>query len=454
MSELQFSVGKSDIKAARLSVEQYDENFAEMHPPLVGKAALIEADRCYFCYDAPCTTACPTGIDIAGFIRMIAAGNNIGAAQLILEENIMGGTCARVCPTEVLCEEACVRNAQDHRPVEIGLLQRHAVDDAIDVNKQFFTRKPTTGKNVAIVGAGPAGLSCAHALAREGHQITIFEAKQKAGGLNEYGLAAYKMLNDFANKEIQYILEIGGINIEYENILGDNLTINQLIDSYDAAFLGVGLAGVNKLGLAGEDANGVIDAVNYIHQLRQANSMAELPVGRRVVVIGGGMTAIDIATQIKFLGAAEVTLVYRRGQEVMSASEKEQGFTKINGVSVRHNAQPHKLNIVDDHVISIEFENTLKNDEGKLVGSGSFFSLDADMVFKAIGQLFEYDDVGSAPDLVVEKGRVVVDKNFQTSLKGLWAGGDCIVGEDLTVSAIQAGKLAARSINECLNDED
>ena len=222
MSQAQAAAEMADIKTSRLNADEYLRNFGEMHPPLGSTAALVEADRCYFCYDAPCTTACPTGIDVAGFIRMIKAGNNFGAARLILQENIIGGSCARVCPTETLCEEACVRNDQDHRPVSIGLLQRHAVDAAMAADKQFFSRLPDTGKRVAIVGAGPASLACAHGLARQGHSVSIYEAREKSGGLNEFGLAAYKMLDDFAHREIEYIVAIGGIDIRYGQRLGDD----------------------------------------------------------------------------------------------------------------------------------------------------------------------------------------------------------------------------------------
>lgn len=442
--------GATDIKAGRLGIEEYIHNFSDMHPPLGATSGLIEADRCYFCYDAPCTTACPTDIDIAGFIRMIAGGNNIGAARLILQENIMGGTCARVCPTEELCEQACVRNEQDDRPVNIGLLQRHAVDDAMAEDKQFFIRKPETGKRVAIVGAGPAGLSCAHGLAQEGHSVTMFEAKEKSGGLNEYGLAVYKMLDDFAAREVEYILEIGGITINHGQQLGRDISTQGLLDEYDAVFIGVGLGNTNNLGIDNETIDGVEDAVDYIESLRQSDSFATLPVGRRVVVIGGGMTAIDMATQIKMLGASEVTLAYRRGQEAMNASEKEQEFTQVKGVTVRHNAMPHKINASNGHLQSIEFERTETNSDGSLVGSGEYFTLAADMVFKAIGQSLVTEDLAS---VAIERGRVRVDENRCTSVTGLWAGGDCVLdGEDLTVSAVQDGKLAARSINKYLQD--
>ena len=437
MNQVQPITESVDIKTHRLSADDYARNFSEMHPPLGETASLVEADRCYFCYDAPCTEACPTGIDVAGFIRMIKSGNNIGAARLILQENIIGGSCARVCPTETLCEQACVRNDQDHRPVSIGLLQRHAVDAAMSTGQQFFSRKPDTGRRIAIVGAGPASLSCAHGLAREGHQVTIFEAREKSGGLNEYGLAAYKMLDNFASREIEYITAIGGIDIRYGQSLDKDFDLTSLQKDYDAVFLGMGLGGVNSLGLPNEDTDGVMSAVDYIAQLRQCADFAELPVGRQVVVIGGGMTAIDIATQIKLLGADEVTLVYRRGPEAMVASEEEREFTQIKGVKILYNARPVNIHAVDGHVREVEFE---REDET--------FTLAADMLFKAIGQKF-CAKIDSAIEL--EKGRIHVDAERKTSVAGIWAGGDCVCeGEDLTVAAAQDGKLAAKSINEYL----
>lgn len=450
MSDVQIVSDGLDIQSARLSAEQYQQNFSDMHPPLGATAALVEADRCYFCYDAPCTEACPTGIDVAGFIRMINTGNNLGAARLILEENIIGGSCARVCPTETLCEEACVRNDQDQRPVSIGLLQRHAVDAAMDVDHHFFSRRPDTGKRVAIVGAGPASLACAHGLAQHGHQVTMYEAREKGGGLNEYGLAAYKIRDQFASREVEYILAIGGIDVRYGQRLGEDFDLGSLQQDYDAVFLGMGLGGVNNLGLANEEADGVMNAVDYIARLRQSEDLSELPVGQRAVVIGGGMTAIDIATQIRLLGAEQVTIVYRRSKEAMGASEEEQEFAQTKGVNVRYNAQPTKLECLEGHVCEVEFERTRTGSEGRLEGTGETFKLSADMTFKAIGQTF---DSPSGIALALDKGRIRVDAQRKTSIDGVWAGGDCVCdGEDLTVAAAQDGKLAANSINEYLRN--
>src|SRR5690349_18742976 len=293
------------IRNARLSQEEYARNFADSHPALTHNQALVESDRCYFCFDAPCIQACPTAIDIPSFIRKIATGNLQGAAHDILEQNIMGAVCARVCPTEVLCEGACVRNHQDHRPVTIGALQRHATDHVLDRNIQLFERAPETGKRVAVVGGGPAGLSCAHRLAMLGHRVHVFEARSKLGGLNEYGVAAYKVTNGIAQREVDYLLEIGGIETRLSQRLGPDLSLSQLRREYDAVFLALGLGGVNALGIDEPQLPGVQDAIAYIEALRQTSDLSALPVGRKIVVIGGGMTAIDIATQTKRLGAED-----------------------------------------------------------------------------------------------------------------------------------------------------
>ncbi len=437
-----------DIRGGRLVEQQYALNFSDMHPPLEPTSALVEADRCYYCFDAPCIEACPTNIDVPGFIRSISSGNNKGAAQLILQENILGGSCGRVCPTETLCEKACVRNDQDQRPVTIGLLQRYAVDQIISSGQQLFTRATDSGKQIALVGAGPASLSCAHVLARSGHAVTLFEAKDKSGGLNEFGLAAYKMTNNFSQREIDYLLSIGGMEIQHGKRLGREFDLTSLQKDYDAVFLGMGMGAVNNLGLEKESIEGVLDAISYIAQLRQSTDYSRLDVGQNIVVIGGGMTAIDIATQTKLLGANQVTIVYRRGENAMSASIEEQAFAQTKGVTIRHNAQPYRLIIDNKSVIAVEFETTFTDEAGTLKGSGQFFTLSADMVFKAIGQKFRSDDLKNHSEVELEGGRIKVDTEYRTSVKGVWAGGDCIAGgEDLTVTAVQDGKLAAYSIN-------
>ena len=442
----------ADVRPGRLGEEQIAANFADMHPPLTPSEAIIDADRCYFCYAAPCTTACPTGIDIPGFIQRIRSGNLKGSAYTILSENIMGGMCARVCPTEVLCEQACVRNTHEDRPVRIGLLQRYATDPVFDEAIPLFERAPATGCTVAVVGGGPAGLSCAHRLAMLGHSATVFEPKEKLGGLNEYGIAAYKTPDDFAAREVEYILSVGGIDVRTGVALGKDFSLGELRAQYDAVFLGFGLAGVNDLGLDAEQVEGVANAVDYIATLRQVANKASLPVARRIVVIGGGMTAIDIAVQSKALGAEEVTIAYRRGQESMNASRYEQEFAQVRGVAVRYWSSPRRLLTRDGRVRAVEFETTRSANDGRLEGTGQTFVLDADVVFKAIGQKVLWERVGGTAEFVdVNQDRIVVDEERKTSLPGVWAGGDCVHGgADLTVSAVQDGKLAALSIDRSL----
>lgn len=448
MAEGQFKQG---IAGGRLPLPQYAENFSDLHPPLDPHEALVEADRCYFCYDAPCMQACPTSIDIPMFIRQIATGNALGSAKTIFDQNILGGMCARVCPTETLCEEACVREAAEGKPVQIGRLQRYATDIAMEQDKQFYSRAAPTGRKIAVVGAGPAGLACAHRLARYGHEVTVLEARPKSGGLNEYGIAAYKSTDDFAQAEVNYVTAIGGITVENGKVLGRDYSLSELTAKYDAVFLGLGLGGTNALHADGEDVAGVENAVEFIAELRQASDLSSLPVGRRVVVIGGGMTAIDAAVQSKLLGAEEVTICYRRGQEQMNASEFEQDLAAANGVNIRHWLQPKRVLAEGGRVTGIELEYTVMKG-GKLVGTGETLSLAADQVFKAIGQVFEPAVLnGSGASIAMEGGRIVVDAEGRTSLAKVWAGGDCIRGgEDLTVTSVAQGRDAAESIHRTL----
>jgi glutamate synthase (NADPH/NADH) small chain len=439
----------SDIRAGRLDAKKIAENFGDLHPPLSRQEALVEADRCYFCFDAPCTTACPTGIDIPAFIQKIRSDNRLGSARTILSENIMGGMCARVCPTEVLCEEACVRNAHGDKPVEIGLLQRYATDPVIEGNLSMFSRAERTGRTVAVIGAGPAGLSCAHRLAMLGHDVVVFDGNRRPGGLNEYGIAAYKVIDDFAQREVEFILSIGGIELRQGVVFGEDISLPALMEEFDALFLGIGLGDVNNLGIEGENLGGVSNAIDYIAELRQAADKSKLPVGHRVVVIGGGMTAIDVAVQSKRLGAERVDIVYRRGPDRMGASRFEQELAQKNGVSIHHHARPVRL-VGDTQVEAVEFEKVSVEAGGNLSGTGVSFTLDADVVFKAIGQRLDALGLDKAR-LAWKNGKIDVDDNQATSEPGIWAGGDCAVGgDDLTVSAVQHGKLAAISIDRYL----
>ncbi len=424
------------IVPGRLPAETYAKNFSDHEPPFDVHEARVAADRCYFCHDAPCITACPTSIDIPLFIRQIATGTAEAAAKTIWSQNILGGICARVCPTETLCEEACVREAAEGKPVEIGRLQRYATDVAMGKAVHPFTRAARTGKRVAVVGAGPAGLACAHRLAMHGHDIVVYERRPKAGGLNEYGIASYKATGGFAQKEVEWLLQIGGIEIRTGMELGRDVTLDQLQSGYDAVFLGIGLAGVNALRAAGEDLEGVRNAVDFIAELRQAQDVSKLPVGRDVVVIGGGMTAVDAAVQSKLLGAENVTIVYRRGQEKMSASGYEQDHAAQAGVRVIHHAAPVQV-LGNGRAEAVEFAYTSDGPNG-LTLSSETFTLKADQVFKAIGQTLK-----GAPG-----GLAVADGKLSGHSAKVWVGGDCAAGgEDLTVTAVAEGRDAAEAIH-------
>jgi glutamate synthase (NADPH/NADH) small chain len=441
MSQKVFEPG---VAAGRLEAEAYAAQFSDLHPPLDPHEALVAADRCYFCHDAPCITACPTDIDIPLFIRQIATGTPDAAARTILSQNIMGGMCARVCPTEQLCEQACVREAAEGKPVLIGQLQRFATDHLQEQGKHPFTRAEPTGKRVAVVGAGPAGLSCAHRLAMLGHDVVVMDARAKPGGLNEYGIAAYKTPNGFAQAEVDWLLMIGGIELRHEMALGRDVTLSALKDEYDAVFLGMGLGGVNALGADGEDKDGVLDAVDFIADLRQAGDVATVPIGRDVVVIGGGMTAVDAAVQSKLLGALNVTLVYRRGRNRMNASVFEQDLAASKGVRIVNHAVPVAVH-GNGAVREIEFEYV----DADMKGTGQTLRLAADQVFKAIGQTLVGDDLPA-----LEGRKIKVDAAGRTSVDGVWAGGDCASGgDDLTVTAVAEGRDAAMDIHTKLSGD-
>ncbi|MGG7567644.1 NAD(P)-dependent oxidoreductase [Rhodovulum sp. DZ06] len=433
------------IAAGRLSAEAAAANLSDLHPPYSPHEAAVAADRCYFCHDAPCMEACPTDIDIPLFIRQIAAGNDAGAAKTILSQNILGGMCARVCPTETLCEEACVRMTAEDKPVEIGRLQRHATDALMAADVHPFTRAAPTGKKVAVVGAGPAGLACAHRLAMHGHDVTVYEAKPKPGGLNEYGIAAYKTVDDFAQKEVAWLLKIGGIEIRHGQALGKDVTLEGLAEAHDAVFLGIGLGAVGGLGIPGEDLPGVRDAVDFIAELRQAEDPTKVPVGRNVVVIGGGMTAVDAAVQAKALGAENVTIAYRRSRADMPASGFEQELAAAKGVTIREHVMP--VQAMGDAVVrSVAFRYAEAGPNG-LEATGEGFSIPADMVLKAIGQKLV------APEGAALDGRkLAITGAGRTPNPKIWAGGDCAAGgEDLTVTAVAEGRDAAEDIHRALS---
>ena len=436
---------RPDVAAGRLAERDYAHNFLDIRPPYSSHEAAVASDRCYFCHDAPCVAACPTGIDIPLFIRQISSGMPRAAAKTILDSNILGGMCARVCPTETLCEEVCVREDAEGVPVEIGRLQRFATDALMASDEHPYKRSEPTGKHVAVVGAGPAGLACAHRLAMKGHEVTLFDARAKPGGLNEYGVAAYKTVDGFAAREIDWLLEIGGIAVNLESPLSEVGGLSSLLDRFDAVFLGIGLAGVNALRIEGNDSLGVRDAVDFIEDVRQAEDYANIPIGRNVVVIGGGMTAIDAAVQSKHLGAESVSIVYRRSTNEMSASAHEQSLAKNAGVRILTNAQPKRI-LDGGQGLKVEFELT-ENSAGGLVATGETFRIAADQVFRAIGQRLD----GSPDGPLLENGKIKVEGPGRTSIESVWAGGDCATGgDDLTVTAVAEGRNAAEDIHASL----
>ncbi|MGD9864278.1 MAG: FAD-dependent oxidoreductase, partial [Pseudodonghicola sp.] len=331
------------------------------------------------------------------------------------------------------------------KPVEIGRLQRYATDALMAQGGHPFGRAAATGKRIAVVGAGPAGLACAHRLAMLGHEVTVYDARPKAGGLNEFGIAAYKSTDDFAAREVEWLLKIGGITVETGQALGAGLSLDGLISGHDAVFLAIGLAGVNALRLEQEDMPGVQDAVEFIAGLRQAGDRAALPVGRNVVVIGGGMTAVDAAVQARLLGAETVTIAYRRDRAAMPASRYEQDLAASKGVRLMFNVRPAAL-LGDSAVAGIVLEYT-RVEDGRVTGTGETVTLAADQVFKAIGQTLD----GAPARLALEGGKIAVTGPGRTSVAGIWAGGDCAAGgEDLTVTAVAEGRDAAMDIHSAL----
>ena len=430
------------IRAGRLSEEELARNFADLHPLYDAHEARVAADRCYFCYDAPCIQACPTAIDIPLFIRQIQAGQPESAAVTIWDQNILGGMCARVCPTETLCEEACVRNDAEGEPVQIGRLQRYATDVLMARGEHPYVRAASTGKRVDVVGAGPAGLACAHRLAMHGHDVVIFEARPKPGGLNEYGIAAYKTPEDFAAREAAWIMSVGGIELRSGMALGQDVTLDALREEFDAVFLGMGLSGTNGWEVPGGDADHAHDAVAFIADLRQAEDLRGLPVGREVVVIGGGMTAVDAAVQSKLLGAEHVTIAYRRAQHRMPASRYEQDLAASKGVRIMGHLVLKALRGTASMAEAV-FDRV----DGDTRPTGEEFVLRCDQLLRAIGQVAD----GLPDGLDMERGKIRTGEGGRTSLDGVWAGGDCTgTGEDLTVSAVAQGRDAAEDIHRSL----
>jgi glutamate synthase (NADPH/NADH) small chain len=437
------------IQNNRLTSEQYEKNFEDIRPPFENKtAAVVEANRCIFCYDAPCTKSCPTSINIPKFIKQISTDNVKGSAHTIFSSNIFGAGCSKVCPVEKLCEGACVYNLLEEEPIQIARLQQYSTMMALEKNWQLFERKKSTGKKVAVIGAGPAGLSCAHVLAREGIDVTIFEKESKGGGLMTYGIAAYKVTPKFCEDEVNYITSLGGIEIKYNQELGKNLSLSDLQKNYDAVYLGIGVGVARQLDIPGEEMDGVVDAISFIYDIR-AKGYSAVPVGDKVAVIGMGMTAIDAATQAKRLGAKEVTMIYRRTEAEKPCTDYEMNIARLDGCEIIWLAAPKEItgNGKIEKLICSKMKLGEPDASGRRspIDTGETFALDVDMVIKAAGQVPFEELIGNLK-IQNSKGKITIDSNCATNIKGVYAGGDAVNGGKEVVDAVQAGKDGAKAI--------
>lgn len=437
---------------------QLRRNFVELKGKMTKNEAIEEANRCLYCYDAPCIKACPTSIQIPNFIKKIASGNMKGSATTILEANPIGASCARVCPTEELCEGACVLNSST-KPIKIGELQRYATDWAMETNAQLFKAGPHNGQKIAIVGAGPAGLSAARELSRLGYQVTIYEAEAKAGGLGSYGIVAFRLPNDVVDWEVEQIEQLG-VDIQTNTAVGEDISADEILAQYDSVILAVGMGAVPNLGIDGEDLEGVHDAIEFIRKTKMGPLTNDI-VGKRVAVIGAGNTAIDGATSAVRLGADNVQILYRRTEKEMTAYKFEYEFAKQDGVEFKWLTAPKKI---------------IGNEAGKVTGiecvkmklgeagpdgrqrpeevKGSNFIIELDAVIKAIGQT-RFVSLIEAFGLAHTNGVVDIDETtMQTSNDKVFACGDVVFGngqgEAMVVTAVQQGKDAAYKIHECL----
>jgi glutamate synthase (NADPH/NADH) small chain len=441
--------------APKLTPEQYEKNFAEISPRMTSRQAAIEATRCLFCFDAPCTAACPTHIDVPAFIKKITTDNLRGSARVILEANILGHSCGRVCPTEVLCEGACVMHEKQEKPIEIGRLQRYAVDHVLDKNIHLFHAGAPNGKRLACVGSGPASLACAAELAKLGYQATIFDRNDLPGGLDTLGIAAYKLRAKDSLREVELVRGLG-VQFRQNKTVGRDITLDQLEKQFDAIFIGVGLGETWDLNLPGQNLDGVFGAMEFI-EATKVRSFADVKVGRRVVCIGAGNTAIDVVTAAKRLGAEIVHLIYRRGEQDMPAFRYEYDLAKLDGVLFHWHTQP--VRILGDagkvgaiECVRTDFERAAGASRGELVNiPGSEFTLDVDMVVRAIGQKPVTEFLRTVSGITLgENGTVAVNEHHQTGHAKYFAGGDCVNGGKEVVDAVAEGMAAARGIDAWL----
>lgn len=404
------------------------------------------------CWDAPCIRACPTAIDVPGFIKRIAYDDGLGAARVILEANVLGDSCAHACPTSVLCEGACVYNDVDGRPVPIGKLQAYATDPVVQGGIQLFTAAPATGKKVAIVGGGPAGLSCAAELTKLGHETIVFDGAAEPGGLNTNGIAEYKLERTAALAEIEWLKGLG-VKIRHNTFVGDDVTFAELLEDFDALFVGAGLGDIPELGLPGEDLSGVLDALQLIADAKARTISPGEFTGKNVIVLGGGNTALDAVRLAVRLGALSTTLVYRRGPDEMPGYAHEAAEARSEGVAFRFWSAPHSV-IGDDAVTAMRCHPTEPGEPGDdgrrsvVTSDQPPFEIPADVVIRATGQAARRTMLGGLPEVELDpRGRVVVDDEQRTTQTGVWAGGDCVNGGKEVVNAVAEGMAAARSID-------
>ncbi|MCB1246392.1 MAG: NAD(P)-dependent oxidoreductase [Acidimicrobiia bacterium] len=416
-------------------------------PTMSADEARSEAHRCLMCWDAPCIRACPTGIDVPKFIKQIATGDLTGSAHTILSANILGASCARVCPTEVLCEGACVMNDLQQRPIEIGHLQAFATDDVLFGQRQVFTIAEPRGTSIGVIGAGPAGLSVGAELAKLGHRVTIYDANEDPGGLNTYGVANYKMDMPTSLLEVAFIQSFG-VDFQQGVTVGADVTVDSLVEAHDALFVGVGLGSVPPIGLPGEDLDHVEDALAFIASVRAGG--VDL-TGQRVAVVGGGNTAVDAVTQAAMSGAERVYLLYRRGRAEMGGYPKDVDRALRLGVEFVHWAVPIEI-LGEGSVAAIVCARTDFDGDGTVrTIAGSEFTVPVDRVYRATGQAKRSSFMSLLDGVECDpSGRVVVDEEHRTGNPRIWAGGDCVNGGKEVVNAVQHGKLAARSIHKTL----